>query len=59
VGWYFPLERKLVPCFRVKESEWTVDLGKWTQVRWDQAKLIVRQWHSQECEKVGPMSWQD
>jgi hypothetical protein len=59
VDLYFPLEKKLGPRFHVKESEWKVDLGNWTQVRWNQEKLIPRQWHSQECEKVEPMSWQD
>jgi hypothetical protein len=56
---YFPLEKKLGPRFCVKESEWMIDLGKGTQVRWNQAKMIPRQWHSQGCEKVEPMSWQD
>jgi hypothetical protein len=41
VGWYFPLERKLAPRFRIKESEWTEDLGKWTQVMWNQVLHII------------------
>jgi hypothetical protein len=32
VGWYFTLDRKLVPLFHVRESEWMEDLGKGTQV---------------------------
>jgi hypothetical protein len=43
VGLYFPLEKKFAPHFLVKESEWMVDLGKWTQVKWNQEKMIPRQ----------------
>jgi hypothetical protein len=59
VGLYFLLKKKLASRVCVKESEWMVDLGKWTQIRWNQVMLILRQWHSQGCEKGEPMSWQD
>jgi hypothetical protein len=58
VGLYFLLGKKCAPDFLVEESGWMVDLGKWTQVKWNRVKRILREYHSQEYEKVELMSWQ-
>ena len=42
VGVYFSLGKKCTLHLIVKESLWMDDLGKWTQVKWNQAKMIQK-----------------
>ena len=42
VGVYFSLGKKCTIRLLVKESLWMDDLGKWTQVKWNQEKVTPK-----------------